>query len=68
MDVGLDLWDLDLQPTNKGQNSRKRHIKDKRATIGHGIATKYVDPNIGKIRGLKRHRSKRRHDKEHIKA
>ena len=56
-------WDLDLQPTNKAQNLRKRDIKDKRATIVHGIATKHVDLNIGKIRGLKRHRSKHRHDK-----
>ena len=51
-----------------GQNSRKRDIKDKRDTIARGIATKRVDPNIGKIRGLKRHRPKHRHDKEHIKA
>ena len=29
------------------QNSRKRDIKDKRATIAHGIATKHVDPSIG---------------------
>ena len=50
----LRPWDLDLQPTNKGQNSRKRDIKDKRATIAHGIATKHVDPNIGKIRGPKK--------------
>ena len=46
--------DLDLQPTNMGQNSRKRDIKDKRATIAHDIATKHVDPNIGKIRGPKK--------------
>ena len=51
-----------------GQNARKRDIKDKRATIAHGIATKHVDPNIGKTWGLKRHRSKHKHDKEHIKA
>ena len=60
--------DLDLQPTNMGQNSRKRDIKDKRATIEQGIATKHADPNIGKTQGLKRHRPKHRHYKEHIKA
>ena len=69
-------WDLDLHPTNKGQNTRKRDIEGQRAIEAHGTsnqhidlstqtwhrAHKHMDLNISMTRGLKRHRSKHRYE------
>ena len=64
--------DLDLQPTENGQNTRKRDIKgqkgyrstwhsnqhiDLSTQIWHG-AHKHIDLSIGMTQGPKRHRSK----------
>ena len=73
-------WDLNLHPTNKGQNTRKRDIKGQKGyrSIQHSNqhidlstqtcheAHKHEDLSIGMTRGPKRHRSKHKHGKEHI--
>ena len=67
--------DLDLHPTNKGQNTRNRDIKEQKGyRSAHGIETnidistptwhgahKHIDLSICMTYGPKRHRSKNRH-------
>ena len=73
-------WDLDLHPTNKGQNTRKRDIKGQKGYRGTWHSNQHIDLitqtwhraqkskdlSIGITQGPKKHRSKHKHGKEHI--
>ena len=72
--------DLDLHPTNKGPNTRKRDIKGKKgyrctwhsnqhmdlSTKTWHRAHKRKDLSIGMTQDPKKHKSKYKHGKEHI--
>ena len=72
--------DLDLHPTNKGQNTRKRDIKGQKAyrstwhsnqhidlsTQTWHEAHKHKDLSISMTWGPKKHKSKHKCDEEHV--
>ena len=72
--------DLDLHPTNKDQNTRKRDTKGQKGYRSTWYNNQHIDLStktwhgahkckylsIGMTRDLKKHKSKYKHGKEHI--